>query len=754
LPNGVFTQYQYNAMNRLTEEVNFQTQPTVNNPNPTQLSRFGYTHYADGQRATAGEKQKKTTSADYVDNSLAFRYDGLNRLTQEDAVNPASKSEENPSGYGYTADYTYDLVGNRTLRHVEVTRDSNGYPVTDHLWTQYEYEPGTDRLSRETHTSKEPTGMLPWGQDRIYAYAGPDGSLWYGLPGSGKRIGSLGAFVAGLPSVWNRYAMILLAALLPLAGFGPMLAQVWRRIRGTATDGPRPTLGLYHRCLCVLFAYIFLVGPENFQSLASAEIQYSALSTATWGQSGRTIEYGYDANGAQIRKTAKNTSNQQILEEAIYEYDLRGQLKQVTTTPYPGTPVVTQYKYNPQGIRTEKTESGITTQYLIDPYNPTGYAQVLEERTVASSAPTTQNRVHYTLGDDVISQAKSVWTLNGSEWVLQTAYDTEYLLYDGHGSTRQLSNPSAGLIDNYSYDAYGNMLGSSSVPNPAPTAATQYLYTGEQYDKSLSQYYLRARYYNPSNGRFNQTDPFAGNPSDPQSLHKYLYAHCNPVNMNDPSGLSDVFSIGGLLTNISIRVMLIGMEYGPRVVAGLWAITEVTVAMWLASLTQMVLQKIGVLPPCEYVTELASILGVVLVAELFVLSMLPPEWSYSPTVKSIQQSGLRGVNNPRVKRAVDIGNYVHYDRTTDPMKYSHDGGPTQLKQKFPNTDFYFSKRGQQGVDVKYVGGQHPSSYPNSKWPSGINQADFKPDTLTGNAFKLPPSTLRISYDPQTCQIKL
>ncbi len=31
-------------------------------------------------------------------------------------------------------------------------------------------------------------------------------------------------------------------------------------------------------------------------------------------------------------------------------------------------------------------------------------------------------------------------------------------------------------------------------------------------------------------------DPFAGNNQDPQSLHKYLYAHCNPINGMDPSG--------------------------------------------------------------------------------------------------------------------------------------------------------------------------------------------------------------------------
>ena len=50
-------------------------------------------------------------------------------------------------------------------------------------------------------------------------------------------------------------------------------------------------------------------------------------------------------------------------------------------------------------------------------------------------------------------------------------------------------------------------------------------------------YYNRARYYDQNTGRFNRIDPFPGNTEDPQSLHKYLYAHANPVNNTDPSGL-------------------------------------------------------------------------------------------------------------------------------------------------------------------------------------------------------------------------
>jgi len=48
--------------------------------------------------------------------------------------------------------------------------------------------------------------------------------------------------------------------------------------------------------------------------------------------------------------------------------------------------------------------------------------------------------------------------------------------------------------------------------------------------------YLRARYYDPNTGRFNQLDPFAGNNHDPQSLHKYLYTPGDPINFSDPNG--------------------------------------------------------------------------------------------------------------------------------------------------------------------------------------------------------------------------
>ena len=96
------------------------------------------------------------------------------------------------------------------------------------------------------------------------------------------------------------------------------------------------------------------------------------------------------------------------------------------------------------------------------------------------------------------------------------------------------------------YDAYGNLIGSTLTGDGL-------YYTGEMYDADLAHYYLRSRYYNPSTGRFNQMDSFNGSNYDPQSLHKYLYCHANPLNGIDPSGqgrLAELVTVIGIGMNI------------------------------------------------------------------------------------------------------------------------------------------------------------------------------------------------------------
>src|SRR4029077_8643551 len=49
-------------------------------------------------------------------------------------------------------------------------------------------------------------------------------------------------------------------------------------------------------------------------------------------------------------------------------------------------------------------------------------------------------------------------------------------------------------------------------------------------------YYLLAREYDPSTGRFTQQDAYPGALDAPASLNKYTYADNSPANLTDPTG--------------------------------------------------------------------------------------------------------------------------------------------------------------------------------------------------------------------------
>ena len=64
----------------------------------------------------------------------------------------------------------------------------------------------------------------------------------------------------------------------------------------------------------------------------------------------------------------------------------------------------------------------------------------------------------------------------------------------------------------------------------------EYRFTGQQDDATVGLTYLRARYYDPSTGRFLSKDPWRGSPDTPITLNRYTYAANAPANATDPDG--------------------------------------------------------------------------------------------------------------------------------------------------------------------------------------------------------------------------
>jgi len=203
-----------------------------------------------------------------------------------------------------------------------------------------------------------------------------------------------------------------------------------------------------------------------------------------------------------------------------------------------GTAAAVTISYDGDGNRVSKSVGGVTTRYLVDDLNPTGYSQVVEELTVVSGQPSVA-RV-YVYGNDLISQQQII----SGNWL------ASFYGYDGHGSVRLLTDSSGSLTDTYTYDAFGILI------NQTGTTPNDYLYAGEQRDSQLGLDYLRARYMNPASGRFWSRDEYEGSIRDPLSLHKYLYANADPANKVDPSGYDTlVGTLAGFPVRATINVL-------------------------------------------------------------------------------------------------------------------------------------------------------------------------------------------------------
>lgn len=246
------------------------------------------------------------------------------------------------------------------------------------------------------------------------------------------------------------------------------------------------------------------VSGSNSESIAYTYNNDDQLQTETGTLNG-SPEYATtfvdDANGSLISKTRTGADP----ETDTYTYDLQNQLASATVN---GT--TTTYATDAAGDQVSQTTSGTTTSSLVDDNNLTGYSQILEQSTGGTITTSC------ILGDRVLGQGSS-----GTP---------SYFVFDGQGSTRLVTDSTGAVSARYSYDAFGNLLGTS------PSGlVTSILYTGQQFDAGLGEYDLRARYYDPSTGTFTSFDSANNGNADPTDLHKYLYTGANPINRSDPN---------------------------------------------------------------------------------------------------------------------------------------------------------------------------------------------------------------------------
>ena len=414
----------------------------------------------------------------------AYTYDERNRVLTETQPNSAVLT------------YSYDFTGNRT--QVSVTKGTNA-SVTDYSFDEL------NRLATVTDASGTTTYTYdPVGNRETVTY--PNGTLTQYTYDTRNRLVQL--------QTQDPTNQVLLQ-------FDYTLDATGRRTSITENNG---------RVTTYTHDALYRLVEENITDPANGDYNASYIYDPTGNRIEETVDgittgFFYDDNdrltqtgGTRYTHDDKGNTLTETLDGVVKTYSYNDK-RQMVQSNIDG--IETAYTYNHQGIRQSQNNNLETKNYVID-FNR-DYAQVLMELDSADSL-----NVNYTYGDDLISQDR--------------AGSTSFYHYDGLGSTRGLSDSAGSLTDTYFYEAFGSVLGQTgSTPN-------DYLFTGEQFDTGLGQYYLRNRYYDQGIGRFTQMDTWMGRDQDPITLNKYVYANADPANWTDPSGY---FGIGSL--NAGIR---------------------------------------------------------------------------------------------------------------------------------------------------------------------------------------------------------
>ncbi len=480
--------YTYDALGHRTKE----TQPGL------QAQTFGYD--------AAGNMIRQTNFNSVI---ITNQFDALNRLTNKASIN------------GYKITFAYSPTGQRTNMTDASGTTSYTYDSLDRLLTKttpqgtltYTYDGfgnqatvqsstasgvsvtyGYDALNRLTNVVDRFTNSTVYGFDAV-------GNLQtVQLPNNVTNTYAYDSLnhLTNLVAKSTNGTVASFAYKLALAGNRTNLVETVNGASRTNAWGYDPLYRLTNETLIASIAgtvsYKYdVVGNRTNRTSSVAGI---TNQTFVFNSNDQPTNDLFDANG----NTRTNSGN-------TFGYDVENRM---TNAVVSGTNIV--IVYDGDGNRVKKIVGTTTNLYLVDDRNPTGYAQVLEEKTNGVLTKV------YCYGLDLISQR----TVSGN--VLN------YYGYDGNGNTRYLTATNAAITDTYAYDAFGILLTNTG------TTANFYRYSGEQFDPNLGFIYLRARYLNPNAGRFLSRDSLAGNVFDPPTLHRYLYCHANPVNLIDPSG--------------------------------------------------------------------------------------------------------------------------------------------------------------------------------------------------------------------------
>ncbi|HEX3745808.1 MAG TPA: RHS repeat-associated core domain-containing protein [Bryobacteraceae bacterium] len=524
--NGNTTTYVYNSLNRRTK---------ITDP----LGLFSsYSYDAAGNVVSMRDANGKTSSftydvlnrpaaQTYADgNVISYAYDvNGNRTSMQDShgttvytYDVLNRLAQVASGGGSLVKYSYDGVGHRTALT---------YP--DGRVVGYTYDAAsrlsqvTDWVGRKTTYSYDAAGnrvavAIGNGASSSYSYDNSNRLLAIVNRGAGKVLTS---FSYGLDSAGNRTQLVDVSG-----GLTQYRYDGLNRLISWTTPSSQVT------------SYVYDAIGNRVSMTSSAGVTAYTYDVGDRILAAGTSSFTYDGNGNRLTKTTGATT-------INYSFDTLNRLIAVS-----GGGVATQYGWDGDGNRVSQQVGSAAYQYSLD---------VARRNVAVLNENGPDGNIDFQYGHALLS---------GSSSSLEQFYQ-----FDGVGSTSDVTDGTDSLKASYAYDPWGKLL------NPIDALGTKdkFKFTGEALDPQTGLYYLRARFYDPTVGRFISRDRLSGVARIPATANRYSYALNNPLALTDRSGRSaelvgtgDVsIHSGAILSNLGLGGLVSGdLGFTPPVGSG------------------------------------------------------------------------------------------------------------------------------------------------------------------------------------------